>query len=190
MTRPTTRRDEIADAAISIIDRAGLRGLTHRAVDSELGLPAGSTSYYARTRSDLINLVVAKLAERTTRTLATLELSPVSREGIAAAVATGAARLLADPRNQRARFALLLDPEATYAPGGLEDSSMVRPHVQAAAERALTELAIADAGRRTHELLTLIDGLVMQAAVRGLAVDFKSIVLAYLSGCQPTSPPA
>ncbi|WP_225877204.1 TetR/AcrR family transcriptional regulator [Streptomyces resistomycificus] len=42
---------------------AGLRGLTHRAVDAAAGLPAGSTSYYFRTRSALISACYLRLAE-------------------------------------------------------------------------------------------------------------------------------
>ncbi|MEE1753079.1 TetR/AcrR family transcriptional regulator [Streptomyces sp. SP18CS02] len=57
------RRDLIADAAISTVATAGLRGLTHRAVDAAAGLPAGSTSYYFRTRSALINACYLRLAE-------------------------------------------------------------------------------------------------------------------------------
>ncbi|MCX4824561.1 TetR family transcriptional regulator [Streptomyces sp. NBC_01142] len=57
------RRTLIADAAISTVATAGLRGLTHRAVDSAAGLPAGSTSYYFRTRSALISACYLRLAE-------------------------------------------------------------------------------------------------------------------------------
>ena len=60
-----TRRPEIADAAIEVIARDGLRGLTHRAVDRELGIAIGSTSYYARTRRELLDMVVRRLSERT-----------------------------------------------------------------------------------------------------------------------------
>ncbi|MEW1613728.1 MULTISPECIES: TetR family transcriptional regulator [unclassified Streptomyces] len=57
------RRDLIADAAIGTVASAGLRGLTHRAVDTAAGLPAGSTSYYFRTRSALISACYLRLAQ-------------------------------------------------------------------------------------------------------------------------------
>ncbi|MFH8382061.1 TetR/AcrR family transcriptional regulator [Kitasatospora sp. NPDC018058] len=60
--RPTL----IADAAIDLIADAGLRGLTHRAVDEAAGLPAGSTSNLARTRSALLELVLTRIVERET----------------------------------------------------------------------------------------------------------------------------
>ncbi|WP_030303769.1 TetR/AcrR family transcriptional regulator [Streptomyces katrae] len=57
------RRTLIADTAIATVASAGLRGLTHRAVDTAAGLPAGSTSYYFRTRTALIEACYRRLAE-------------------------------------------------------------------------------------------------------------------------------
>ncbi|MGW4508002.1 TetR/AcrR family transcriptional regulator [Streptomyces sp. NPDC004436] len=56
------RRTLIADTAIALVAAAGLRGLTHRAVDAAAGLPAGSTSYYFRTRTALIGACYERLA--------------------------------------------------------------------------------------------------------------------------------
>ncbi|WP_223243899.1 TetR/AcrR family transcriptional regulator [Streptomyces sp. CBMA156] len=60
--RPTL----IADAAVTLIAERGLRGLTHRAVDEEAGLPAGSTSNLARTRAALLELALTRIVERET----------------------------------------------------------------------------------------------------------------------------
>jgi AcrR family transcriptional regulator len=58
------RRDAIADAAIQLVATRGLRGLTHRAVDAEAGLPPGSTSYYLRTRNALLTACVQRMLMR------------------------------------------------------------------------------------------------------------------------------
>lgn len=58
------RRDVIADAAIHLVATRGLKGLTHRAVDAEAGLPPGSTSYYLRTRDALLGACVGRMLER------------------------------------------------------------------------------------------------------------------------------
>ncbi|ARE78026.1 MULTISPECIES: TetR/AcrR family transcriptional regulator [unclassified Streptomyces] len=63
MSTTADRRTLIADTAIGLVAAAGLRGLTHRAVDGAAGLPAGSTSYYFRTRTALIGACYARLAE-------------------------------------------------------------------------------------------------------------------------------
>lgn len=57
------RVERIGDAAIEVIAAAGMRGLTHRAVDRAAGLPLGSTSYYARTRTALLELTMARIVE-------------------------------------------------------------------------------------------------------------------------------
>ena len=60
----TDRQDAIADAAIHLVATRGLRGLTHRAVDAEAGLPPGSTSYYLRTRDALLTACVNRMLAR------------------------------------------------------------------------------------------------------------------------------
>jgi DNA-binding transcriptional regulator YbjK len=63
VTANTARRRRLCDAAVTVIARSGLRGLTHRAVDRAAGVPAGSTSYYYRTRLALLTAVTGRLAE-------------------------------------------------------------------------------------------------------------------------------
>ena len=55
------RREQVGDAGIRLVARDGIRALTHLRVDAEADLPRGSTSYYARTRHDLLRLVVNRL---------------------------------------------------------------------------------------------------------------------------------
>ncbi|MGW3073143.1 MULTISPECIES: TetR/AcrR family transcriptional regulator [unclassified Kitasatospora] len=70
--RPTL----IADAAITLIAERGLRGLTHRAVDEEAGLPSGSTSNLARTRAALLELALTRIVERETEEHPVLTAEP------------------------------------------------------------------------------------------------------------------
>ncbi len=58
-----TRLTLIGDATIAILADQGMRGLTHRAVDQEAGLPPGTTSNYARTRAALLELSLARMTE-------------------------------------------------------------------------------------------------------------------------------
>jgi DNA-binding transcriptional regulator YbjK len=59
-----SRRTEILDGALAVLAEQGMRGLTHRAVDTAAGLPAGSTSYYFRSRAALVAGCVQRLLER------------------------------------------------------------------------------------------------------------------------------
>ncbi|GGJ55563.1 TetR/AcrR family transcriptional regulator [Streptomyces brasiliensis] len=76
-----SRATLVADTAITLIARRGLRGLTHRAVDEAAGLPLGSTSNLARTRLALLELVVRRHAEREAQVLA-LDEMPDPRGGL------------------------------------------------------------------------------------------------------------
>ena len=55
------RRRLIARTALHVLATGGARGLTHRAVDARAALPAGSTSYYFRSRAALLNACVDDL---------------------------------------------------------------------------------------------------------------------------------
>jgi len=60
----TPRSRLVTDAAISVLAKYGSRGLTHRAVDSEAGLPEGSTSNLFRNRADLMSAILQAHVER------------------------------------------------------------------------------------------------------------------------------
>lgn len=55
------RRARLGDAAVRVIAREGCRGLTHRAVDREAGVPIGTAVNYHRTREDLLIAAAGRL---------------------------------------------------------------------------------------------------------------------------------
>ena len=61
--RPGPRRALLGDAAIAILAREGGRGLTHRAVDREAGVPQGTTKNYFPTRESLLEAAAGRMAE-------------------------------------------------------------------------------------------------------------------------------
>ncbi|MFD0891664.1 TetR/AcrR family transcriptional regulator, partial [Streptosporangium algeriense] len=66
------RAELVADTAIALLAERGMRGLTHRAVDEEAGLPPGSTSNLARTRLALLELTLERLTELEVETFTAL----------------------------------------------------------------------------------------------------------------------
>ena len=87
-----TRRSDLADAAIETLASAGMRGLTHRAVDRAAGLPEGSASYYFRTRQAMLLAVVERLAELSIAEIPALPVTDLDAlaEAIAAVIETWA----------------------------------------------------------------------------------------------------
>src|SRR3954451_5662947 len=90
------RREALLEAAIRVVAAQGMRGLTHRAVELEAGVPHGSTTYYFGTRHDLLVALMGYMAERGRRAIEpivaglTLTLAdrskPVDLDGIASAL--------------------------------------------------------------------------------------------------------
>jgi len=57
------RRRLLCDTAIQLLADDGLKGLSHPKVDQRAGLPAGSTSYYFRTRAALLLATAQRVCE-------------------------------------------------------------------------------------------------------------------------------
>ncbi|RKT53212.1 TetR family transcriptional regulator [Saccharothrix australiensis] len=154
----------IADAAVHVVATRGMRGLTHRAVDAEAGLPQGSTSAYFRTRKALVEGVVARLAEQDEAEAADADRpGPVDADAFARSIGhlldhwmtTGRERVLA-------RYACLL--EATRHPelrGILAHGDRVRAGARELLERA----GVPDADRRGRDLVAFLDGLLFDRLV-------------------------
>ena len=60
------RMELLLTAALHVVAEHGLRGLTHRAVDREAGLPEGSCSAYLRTRKALVLALTEYVADSLT----------------------------------------------------------------------------------------------------------------------------
>lgn len=175
---PTDRRTVLADAAIDVLAGAGIRGLTHRAVDRAADLPSGTTSAYFRTRQALLTALVGRLVALDQEELqATGEATPVPRDaeelvaGIAAFVGQ---RLTGDGRRRSlARYACAI--ESVHHP---ELREILVPRQNAGRNVVRDFLAaqgVADAEDRTATLLTCIDGLVFDRLVGGGAVSEQEI---------------
>jgi AcrR family transcriptional regulator len=64
MRQNRERRTALLDAAIEVLARAGSRGLTLRAVDTEAGVPSGTASNYFANRAQLLGEVMRRVHER------------------------------------------------------------------------------------------------------------------------------
>lgn len=111
----------MCDAAIQLLATEGAKGLSHPKVDRYAEVPNGSTSFYFRTRSALLQAAAQRLAELDLADLISVadrsEIDDTARAGGASALATMVMLSGQEPRLTRtkARFELLLqanrDPE-------------------------------------------------------------------------------
>jgi AcrR family transcriptional regulator len=197
----TDRRAAIGDAAIAVVARDGLRALTHRAVDRELALPPGSTSYYARTRRQLVEAIVRRLAARTMADLsASAALHPPAEiaEGAAEAareLGRVIERMAVRADDHRVRWALEVDlagdPELHAY---LTHGSPVRAAFLAGAADRLRRIGVAEPERHAPALVMLADAVLFdRLAGSGVdpaaRVDAEAVFDAFLVGLM-TSPAA
>lgn len=179
-----SRHEQIAEAGVRLIARAGVRALTHRAVDGEAGLPPGSTSYYARTRRALTALVVHRLSEDTEVDLDALALPARLTRPEAVDLMVGFLdRLMRREDAQAARFCLLFElRDDDELRALLTEEAPVRPLLVDQAAALLAAAGIADPSRHAADLVGLVDALLMYRTARAAPVDAAGVLRAYLDG--------
>jgi DNA-binding transcriptional regulator YbjK len=151
-----SRRTRLADAAITTLAREGSRGLTHRAVDRTAGVPEGSTSYYFRTRLELLRAIVRRMSELDTASLPALVHA--DGEEFEQAFTAAVQGLVTDGRErQLARYELTL--EATRRPELRESLLANAVPIHDRLTGQLAALGVPEPGDRARDLLALLDGL-------------------------------
>lgn len=107
------RMELLVRAALRVVAEHGLRGLTHRAVDREAGLPEGSCSAYLRTRKALVLALTAYVAGSLTddveRLAADLSSCPLAEDQATSAVTEFFMRWLDERELLLARMELSLE---------------------------------------------------------------------------------
>jgi DNA-binding transcriptional regulator YbjK len=169
--RGERRRAELLEAAIHLIGSQGIDGVTHRAVAAAAGVPPASTSYYFRSKDELIDEALRTLAERE------IELLRRRREALGDAVAdldvTAAA--LADwieeqmtPAGTVAMLAQYqLQLEAARRPEAREILRAWKDGTDELAETAMRSLGARDVRTAAILLICAIDGLRLRLMASG-----------------------
>ncbi len=167
LTEPmdTDRKTLIADTALALLGRAGAKGLTHRAVDAEAGLPLGSTSFYCRTRLDLLTLTLKRHADLDLADLQADALQ-MAKDGFTSAqfnalLMDRLADWVSPHKRERlvARFQLIL--LATCEPQLADALRQQREHFLLAAEAGLKRLGRRDAAQAAPRLVAVMDGILL-----------------------------
>ncbi len=165
MRAVTERRAAVADAALEVLEADGGRGLTHRAVDRRAGLPQGSTSNYFPTREALLTAALHRLVELeqpSVRAMEALVPDGPYEPRRAAELVAGLVRgwLTAERAGLAlARYELFL--EARRRPQFQLALDEVRRAYLLLVEQLLPTAGCRDPHRHAPQLLTLLDGLVL-----------------------------
>lgn len=165
------RRTQLADAALAVVSTQGLKGLTHRAVDAQAGVAAGTTSNYFRNRATLVSAAVDRVEELDSLLLQQRQLEfPTSAAGLAEQIA-GAVLGLAYDNSEltRARFVFALDQPEVVAAG--------HERLVSALAQLLEAMEIPDARARAEAVSDYSDGLALHllTARKGQVMDRATV---------------
>ncbi len=162
MSDDRPRREVLLDAAIELLGREGVRGVTHRAVDVAAGLPLGSASNLFRTRDALFDAVAGRVTERELAAWEDLALRLLPRTP--AETAAAIALFIREAATSHAalslaRYAILL--EAARRPELRAALSVTGARVNARFLDVLRAVGSSDPERDMHLLLNYGTGLLI-----------------------------
>ena len=167
------RREALLSAAMRVLDRDGMRGLTYRSVAREAGVSHGLVRHHFGSRDALIHEAVLDLAERSLQSTR-LESGTGRLEDLGA----GTSRMVTDAQNlPGVDYELVLEarrrPELAPAVHALYDRYLD------ATRRELARIGLADDEPLLRLVFAALDGLVIQMLVYG-RVDEADAAIARL----------
>jgi AcrR family transcriptional regulator len=167
------RREALLSAAMRVLDRDGMRGLTYRSVAREAGVSHGLVRHHFGSRDALIHEAVLDLAERSLQSTR-LESGTGRLEDLGA----GTSRMVTDAQNlPGVDYELVLEarrrPELAPAVHALYDRYLN------ATRRELARIGLADDEPLVRLVFAALDGLVIQMLVYG-RVDEADAAIARL----------
>jgi AcrR family transcriptional regulator len=186
------RRETLLDAAIEVLGERGMRALTHRAVDAEAGVAAGSAANYFPTRESLLEAIVDRVSalERDRFDEVAAKVCPATPAELGRAIAgwvqeaTGARRALT-----LSRYAILV--EAGHNAKIRDQLAETGGKVNAWFANWLRLIGSGDTDRDVHVLGNYITGLMLhQLAMPGPGFDPTDKITALLESlARPAGPP-
>jgi TetR/AcrR family transcriptional regulator, regulator of biofilm formation and stress response len=178
-TRPSRsdegRRERIVDGALAVIARVGPDGLTHRLVAAEAGVSLASTTYWFRSKEDIVDAAFVRAVD----------------EGVAAAIARRAQLATWTPASAPLDLARSIerecttDRERTIVGYALWVEAQRRPGLRAHAERWTT----AYVDLYAHLLRVLGATGPVQDAARVLSAAIDGLISQQLATDTPLSVP-
>lgn len=180
------RAARLCDAGIEVLARGGGRKLTHRAVDTEAGLPVGSTSNLFRSRDALLAGILQRILDRETavwqRAADDVAEDLVGIDGFA----TAWGRLVEDLTGEHRVLTLarhVVFVEASSRQPLRQEIERARGDVASWVVPALVRLGSDDPDTHLYALLALVDGmLASRLADPSSDLDPSSAVGALLRG--------
>jgi AcrR family transcriptional regulator len=163
-------RAALLAAAVRVMDRNGMRGLTYRAVAEEAGVSHGLVRHHFGGRDALIREAVLDLNERALQSTRLGEATGRLQD-----LGAGTTRMVTEPDNlPGVDYEFILEarrrPELTPAVQALYDRYL------AATQRELERLGLAGDPALTRLVFAALDGLVLQMLIYGRTEDADAAI--------------
>jgi len=188
--RGELRRAELLEAAIHLIGDQGLDAVTHRAVAAAAGVPAASTSYYFRSKDELIDEALRTLAEREIERLRERRVALGAGAADLEATTAALADWIEEQLTPAGRVAMLaqyqLQLEAARRPAARDILAAWKDGTDDLAETAMRALGARDVETSGILLVCAIDGLRLRLMASGHAplrgAELRAVLRALLVG--------
>lgn len=194
--RARRRKDALLDAAAGLLEESGFGQVTHRAVAERADLPLAATTYYFRSRDDLLTQAFARLVDRDLAAMRD-RLRPIRSTEVAApaAVAEALAGALA-PRDEADRDRQLALWELYFQAGRVPELRPLARMWTDGCHEIVAEL-LAKGGYRyspvdVRMVRTMVEGLLAEAIVEVRPDSYRIMVetvTRLLSATQAAGPP-
>lgn len=155
----------ITDHAIAVLAEGGARALSHQAVDKAAGLAKGSTSYYFRTRRDLVVATIERVREHSREAFEESPTPLTITPRTAATLMEAQLHLLAEARRHEALAVFSLLPEVA---DDIELSAQLAGCLfsRDLAKKLLIALGGSDADRLSLDLIDFLTGILFRLLFR------------------------
>lgn len=161
------RMQLILESATRVVAAGGMRGLTHRAVDTEAGLPQGSTSGYLRTRLALVTALAEYIAAGLIDSVEELAGQQEAGESEAVVIEHALDLFAGWLREPDALLAKAeLTQEATRQPAIAEALAPARDRIEGIVAQILTVAGAADVTTATPAIIAAMEGVLNSALAR------------------------
>ena len=162
-----SRQAQLLEAALSVLARAGLRGLTHRAVDREAGFPEGTCSVSYRTRAALLSALTQFVGARLAADVRTMGEQLPSDDADPLVSLPASAELLTRWATQNGGAMLIamleLSLESLRSPELVTAVGEWRGELVSIVEGIIRRNEVADARLRAETAVASIEGIVLSA---------------------------
>ena len=176
----TPTKFRVLEAAVELLGTEGLRALTHARVDTQAGIPSGSTSNYFRTRAQLLIGVNDWIAEHDLASADDIATAPQTPADLVEGLAIGI-EMLTGPHRVVTAARLTLFMEANHNPEIRASVSQTRRVMERSIVTVMARLGATDPYSAALALMACCEGIILHRIARHDTTDPRPLLRVVVS---------